>query len=728
MTHKNTQTEGRRWRVTRRGFLIGMGAGGATLALGLGAGLPFARLKIASFLDSAGGPPGGLEAPPTTWFEVTGDNRVQLFVPKIEMGQGIHTALAQIAAEELDIAWEQVQVVQATTNSGLRDSMGTGASNSVSSLFTPLREAAATLREMLRQEAATQLSLSPEMLINANAVFTNKTDPEQAITFGAVVTAKTTEWEVPEEAPPLKPAKDFQMIGRSLPRVDLAAKLTGTAVYGYDARLPNMLYGAVARPPTLTAKLRQVAPGAAPARAGVEKVVIEKDFAGVVARTRREAYLGVAALDASWEDESPPIQQEAIEALVTVGNGEGVVIQKEGDARRQLQSGTAVIAEYRTPMAAHAHLEPQAALVDVGPEKVTAWVSTQSPFLVRGEIADVLGRDEEAVEIIPTYLGGGFGRRLNVEVAVEAARLSAAAGRPVHVGWNRKEEFQYGYLRPPTHNLLKATMSADGRIQAFEHQQASGDVALPFLPGIAAAFLGADFGAWRGALIQYDIPHKRTVAWRTKLPIRTGWWRGLGLLANTFALESFMDEIAAAVGVDPLALRLQHLPAGELGERYRRVLETAAVESGWGKPLAVGRALGIACSVDVGTVVAHVAEVSMDGDRLRVHRVTAVMDPGLVINPDGATAQTQGSIMMGLSSTFFEEATVQDSRIAADNFDRYPLLTMNEAPDVQVTLLNSGDTPFGVGEPPLGPIAAAVANAYFALSGRRLRRLPLRVA
>ncbi|MCA9971820.1 MAG: xanthine dehydrogenase family protein molybdopterin-binding subunit, partial [Anaerolineales bacterium] len=518
-----------RWRLSRRGFLIGLGATGAALTLGVTVGLPYARLQIAGFLAEGSGPPGGIDAPPTTWFEITPDNRIRLFIPKIEMGQGVHTSLAQIGAEELGITWEQLDVVQASTNSGLVDSTGTSASNSVSSLFMPLREAAATLREMLRAEAARQLGVPAAALVAVEGMMRVADAPGQALTYGEIVAAKSGEWETPETAPPLKPRSEFQFIGQPLPRVDFAAKLTGQATYGYDARLPGMLYGAVVHPPTLSATLKSAASGAAAEQPGVVQIVAEKDFAGVAAETRRAASLGAAALDVSWED-GEAWQQETLEAMVTVGEGKPVVIQKEGDAAANLAQGTPILAEYRTPFAAHAHLEPQAALVDVQPDKVTAWVSTQSAYLVRSEIADALGRDEETVEVIPTYLGGGFGRRLNVKVAIEAARLSAAAGRPVHVGWSRQDEFQHGYLRPPTHHVLKAVVDANGRMQAMEHQQASGDVALPFLPGIAGAVLGADFGATRGAHIIYAVPHRRTVALRAKLPVPTGWWRGLGLL------------------------------------------------------------------------------------------------------------------------------------------------------------------------------------------------------
>ena len=715
----------RRWRITRRGFLIGLGATGIGLALGIKVGTPIARLKIAEMFDGAGGSFGRVEAPPTTWFEITPDNRVLLHLPKVEMGQGVHTSLAQIAAEDLEIEWDQLEVVQVGTGQGLDDTFGTGGSTSVSSLYLPLREAGATLREMLRAEAAKHFSRPATELVAQNGFFYVQNDPDNKVSYGTLA-QQATEWEVPEEAPPLKAASEFRYIAQPMKRVDLFAKLTGQAVYGYDARMANMLYGAVARPPTLNGKLRRAAAGDAASKPGVVKVVIEDDFAGVVAESRAQAYVGVSALDLEW-DSDEKLQQTDIEAMVTVGNGTGVVIQQEGDGANNLQEGSIISAEYRTPMAAHAHLEPQAGLVDVQSDKVISYISTQMPYQMRQQLADALGRDVESIQVTPTYLGGGFGRKLGTEVAIEAARLSAAVGRPVHVGWNRTEDLRYGYFRPPTHHKFQATLDKNGQIVVLKQDQASGDVAFDFVPGFMAAVMGADFGAWRGARIQYAIPNMLTTAWRTKIPIRTGWWRALGLLANTFAVESFIDELAHAAGADPLQFRLQHMPDNERGRRFKQALQTAGERVGWDTPAPEGRARGIACSVDTDTVVVQVAEVSVEEEQIRVHHVTSVVDPGLVINPDGAKAQTEGSIIMGLSSTFLEQITIKDGQVEAANFDRYPLITIKETPDIDVVLLESDQTPRGMGEPPIGPIAAAVANATFALTGQRLRQLPLRL-
>ncbi len=725
MSAEREKREKSRWRVSRRGFLVGLGVTGVGLALGVRLGTPVVRRRIAGYLDGATIPVRA-DHPPGAWFEVSEEGRVTLFVPKVEMGQGIHTALAQIAAEELGVPWEDLDVAQASTARGFRSLMGTSGSFSVSTLYTPLREAAATLRETLRLEAARQLGLPADELRAEGGVFRHEAT-NRSLGYGEVVAATDiATLEVPDELPPLKAASEFTVIGRSLPRVDLLDKLTGRAVYGYDARLPNMAYGAVARPPRLGARPKTVESGAASTLEGVVRVVVEDNFVGVVATSRARAYDALDALDISWEG-GLTLDQADIDAMVSVDAGNGVEIQREGDPAEHLQ-GRTLEATYRTPFAAHAHLEPQAALVAAEPDSVVVFASTQFPDSVRNDVAEVLGRDPDEVEVTATYLGGGFGRKAGSDVSIEAARLSAAAGRPVHVGWNRSEDLRYGYVRPPTQHVLRAALDPSGYLAALEHRQASGDVAFAFLPGVAALVMGADFGAWRGAMIPYNVPHKRTIAHRVELPVPTGWWRGLGLLPNTFAQESFIDELAYEAGADPLEFRLHHLPRTELGERFRRVLETAAARAAWSEPPPRGRARGLALCVDAGTVVAEVAEVSVEGENIRVHRVSAAIDPGLVINPDGVEAQTQGAIIMGLSSTLLEALTLKNGMYEAANFDRYPLLTLKDAPDIEVVVLESGDTPHGVGEPPIGPIAAAVANAVFALTGERLRDLPLRLS
>ncbi|MEM9259316.1 MAG: molybdopterin cofactor-binding domain-containing protein, partial [Bacteroidota bacterium] len=351
--------------------------------------------------------------------------------------------------------------------------------------------------------------------------------------------------------------------------------------------------------------------------------------------------------------------------------------------------------------------------------------------LTRKEVAERLGFKEEQVIVKPTYLGGGFGRRLHTPNAVQAAVLSKAVGKPVKCFFNRKEEFQNDTFRPPTHNVMKGKLTADGRIEAIEHHVSSGDVMFgsPLIPSIATPIIGADVGAWRGSMIQYrSIPNFRAVSWRVKLPFATSWWRSLGLLANTFAIESFMDELAEKAGKDPVDFRLEHLQSDKAGVRLAKVIQTCAEKSGYRDTPQNGKAMGFAASTDANTPCAHVAEVSIEDGKIKVHKVTCVLDPGIAVNPDQVKAQCEGSIIMGMSAILFEKMTVEKGALRPVIYGAYEMALMRDAPkEIDVILLENDDKPGPVGEPPMGPIGAAIANAAYRLTGERMRRLPLQV-
>jgi isoquinoline 1-oxidoreductase beta subunit len=712
----------RRWRITRRQFLIGAGVAGGTLAIGVAVGVPYGRLKLAEQADIEGSLP-TVSADPWVWFEVPPDGQIRMYISKVEMGQGVHTALKQIAVEELGIGWKALTAVQATSALGPRDWAGTNGSTSVAAAFNPLRQAAAALREMLRQEAAHQLNQPAADLAIRDDGF-GLSGGETIISFGEIVSNKTGDWIVPEEAIPLKPIRDMKLVGRPMTRVDIPAKVTGEAIYGYDVKLPGMKFGAVLRPPTIEGRIRSANTAAAEAMPGVVKVVVDGDFVGVVADTRPQAWAALEAIEVDW-DEGKLWQQAELEEIVTVGGLNGVVVQKEGNPGWALLGRKTLTADYRTPLAVQTPLEAQAALADIKSDGGRVWSSTQSPQQTVNQIANMLEIDATTIEVIPTHLGGGFGRKL-WDAAIEAARLSLAAGVPVHLGWTHREELRSGFFQPPSHHRMAGILDENGRITAMEHQLASSDILFNFFPKMLAAAFGADFGVTRGARIVYNIPHRRTEVWRRTLPVKTGSWRGLGLLPNIFAIESFMDELAHAAGVDPVEFRLNHLGDDARSRRLRTVLEAVADRVDWGSNPANGRARGVAISLDVETAVAAIAEVSMsDEGQISVHKITMAMDCGLVINPDGAKAQMEGNIMWGVSAALKEEVTIKDGQIDLNNFETYPLLTMREAPQVDAFLVDTGETePFGVGEPPIGPIAAAIGNAVFALSGKRLRQIP----
>ena len=486
----------------------------------------------------------------------------------------------------------------------------------------------------------------------------------------------------------------------------------------------------MAHPPTWGATLTGATEGSARSRPGVIEVVVhvEAGFAGVVADTRTRAWQALDALDLTWADGTQVGQAEIDELIVP---GTGAVIRREGSVRRALSTGTVVEADYRTPLAAHAQLEPVAALVDVAPGEngaVRVWAATQTPDSVISGIQEAIGKDRPVV-VQPTQLGGSFGRKTGVGAAVEAARLSAAVGRPVHVGWSREDDLRQGYYRPPTHTRLRGSVGDDGRIRGVEQLTGTGDIiwAVAGLPEFVRDALGFDPGGVLGQFLPYALPAYRVVNRREQLPVPTGPWRGLGLFPNTFALESFMDELALAAGADPLQFRLAHLPDSEDGRRLRTVLERAAELADWGTELPAGRGRGIACSLDLGTAVAQVAEVEVVEGAIVVRDVKVAVDCGLVVNPAGAALQAQGSVVMGLSSTLREELTVSTGMIEQTNLDTYQLLRLADTPPIEVVFVEGGDEPRGMGEPVIGPVGAAVANAVAAATGTRLRQLPLRL-
>lgn len=725
------QKSNRRWKPSRRQFLIGLGTTTAALALGVTVGrnaiVREARLAINQAFLTGDIPLPDMPTSPFVWFEIEADNSAHLYIPKVEMGQGIHTALAQIAADELELDWQDVIVHQADTARGFDpEIIFTFGSTSVTALYQPIREIAATMREMFRIEGATMLNAALDEVRTEGGAIING---DERITYGDVIAAKTDEWQVPEAEAPLKANADFRYIGKSVKRVDFEAKITGQAVFGYDARAENMAYGAVARPPRFGATVASVDDSAARGMDGVLDVVVQEDFVGVVAETRTQAYAARDALVVEWTG-GTTIEQDELEAMLDIPDEGGILIQRVGNTSRVADSGTPVEAEYFTPMAAHAHLEPQAGMADVQADGVTVYASTQSPGLTRDFVAAKLGiEDKNTITVIPTYLGGAFGRKTGTDAAVEAAILSAAIERPVHVGWTREEDMLYGYRRPPAHNLLRGVLDDDGQILSIEHEVASGDVFFYIQNLNGSTFLefllGADPLAAYGSLINYNVPNVRVLYHRVKLPVPTAFWRGLGSFPNTFAVETFIDELAATADRDPLDMRLAHLPDDELGERMRVALNTVAESCNWSDGAPEGRGRGLALAYDRGTVVALVAEISMEDDKVRVHETWCAVDPGFVVNPDGASAQVQGSIIMALSSTLFERLTVSGGMVDKENFNVYPLLTMRDTPNITVLPINSSDEPVGgLGEPVVGTVPAAVSNAIFALTGERRRRMP----
>ncbi|MEM9719607.1 MAG: molybdopterin cofactor-binding domain-containing protein [Bacteroidota bacterium] len=718
-----TNTEKKKKKgFSRRKFLVRSSVG---LGVIVGAGYlsrNLVRRYLAGFANTAELPYTN-SVGPNVWFEITTDNQLILHSPKVEMGQGTFTGLAQMAADELEVPIEKISVVHAASETGNIDPFSTGGSTSISGLWQPLRELAATMREMLKGEAAKLLGVAASSLSLKDGVISSG---DTSMTYGEVV-AQVKEWTVPD-TPPLKDIKDYKYIGKPIQRIDLTDKVLGTPMFGIDSTLPDMLYGAVARPNTIGAKFVDADISAAEGMPGVVKIVKEEDFVGVVAKSRTEAENAKNAIKVTWESEREWASAD-IEEMIQVGKGDPIVIQKEGKAKSLLADGEDVItAEFKSPIGAHAQLEPNGSLAFVEADKATVMISTQVVNLTRSEVAERLGMEVEQVNIQPTYLGGGFGRRLHTPNAVQTAVMSKAVGKPVKCFFNRKEEFQNDTFRPPTHHVLKAKLSENGMIEAIEHNVSSGDVMFgsPLFPAVIESVLGADVGAWRGGMIQYrKIPNFRAISWRVKLPFATSWWRSLGLLANTFAIESFIDELALKAGKDPVQFRLDHTKNDEAGKRLSAVIREAAEKSGYTDEVKNGMAMGFAASTDANTPVAQVVEVSIENEQIKVHKVTCVIDPGIAVNPDQVRAQCEGAIIMGMSASMFEKMEVKNSELSPTIYGPYQMALMRHAPkEIDVVILENAEKPGAVGEPPLGPIGAAIANAVFRLTGQRLREMP----
>lgn len=725
MSEENAKKKKKGW--SRRKFLVRSSVG---LGVVIGTGYltrGIWRRYLAEFANTVELPYQGSSSSPTVWFELTANNKVILHSSKVEMGQGTFTSMAQMAADELMADLAQITVVHAETIRGTIDKFSTGGSTSVMGFWKPLREIAATMREMIRLQAANQLGVTTDQVTIEKGV---ASAAGKSLSFGDIV-KEVQEWEE-VSTPELRPLSDYEYIGKPVPRIDLEAKVSGEPIFGMDAELPGMLYGAVLRPHLIDSKLVSADVSEAESMPGVVKVVQEEDFIGVVANTFYEAEQAKNKIKAEWSTNKTWQYQDILESI-KVGKGDPQTIQKSGSADEELEGEDVITAEFYSPIGAHAQIEPNGSVADVKEDSATIILSTQVVDMTRGEVASRLGLSKDQVNIKPTYLGGGFGRRLHTPHAMQAAVMSKAVGKPVKSFFSRQEEFQNDTFRPPTHHILKARLDEQGNIAALRHDLSSGAVAKgsPLLPAVAISFMGSDIGAWRGGMIQYSgIPNYKTVAWQVALPFATSWWRSLGLLANTFAIESFLDELAVKAGKDPVQFRLDHIDTSDkAGYRLAEVIKAAAEKAGYKDEVVGGRAMGFAASTDANTPCAHVAEVSVEGKEIKVHKVTCSMDPGISVNPDQVRAQCEGSIIMGISASMFEKMDVVDNQLKPTIYGPYKMAMMRHAPkEIDVVLLQNHDAPGAVGEPPLGPIGAAIANAVFRLTGQRLREMPLELA
>eukprot|EP01022_Parablepharisma_sp_SALTPOND_P018033 TRINITY_DN2931_c0_g1_i12.p5 TRINITY_DN2931_c0_g1~~TRINITY_DN2931_c0_g1_i12.p5 ORF type:complete len:637 (+),score=184.04 TRINITY_DN2931_c0_g1_i12:9914-11824(+) len=631
-----------------------------------------------------------------------------------------------IVAEELDADLEKVGFAQAPYDPKYNDpefqAMLTGGSTSVQSMMAPLRETAAAAREMLKGAAAKRLGVdASELKTEAGFVVHG----EQKIPYGELVEESVGQ-DVPE-SPPLKDPMSFRYLGKCARRMDIPDKIAGTACFGNDVRVPDMVYAALAWPSAYGATAKEWDEEAALAVPGVIEVMETDTGPAVLAENTWAAWKGRDALAVQWsEGTQPDLSTETLmEELKTLSESAGIVAEDRGDAANLAQAAEDKIdLTFTLPFLAHATIEPMNCTAHVRKDGADIWGPTQYQTGWAQEAATVTGLPVESIAVHTTYAGGGFGRKGALEGVRNAARISKACGKPVQLLYSREEEFHYDGLRPGVVARVQAGLDADGKIAFWNHRTASASVLADLIPFMIAEN-GLDFTGVEGIeAMDYEIPALRLEWTRQHTPVPIGFWRSVGSSHNCFIRESVIDELAVAAGQDPVAFRLAHLTDA----RARGVLELAAERYGWGNELPEGHAVGVACDHCFNSYLAHIAEISRNAEsgELTFHRIVAAIDCGQTINPLAVTMQVEGAVIMGLSSLVGEAVEFADGGGATKQFSTYPVMRMEASPDsIEVHIVESGENPGGVGEPGLPGVLPAVTNALKVLTGERVTELPL---
>ena len=718
--------------MSRRAFVrAGVATSGLVLALQLPA---YARTAAGALARR------GAMLSPNVLLQIAPDGAVTLWLTKSEMGQGIHSTLAMIVAEELEVPLESIRLQQAGAGSKFGYQFTAGSSG-ISDLWQPLRVACAQAREMLVGAAARTWGV-PAAECRADQAMVHHDGSRRQLPFAALV-AVAASLKVPT-APALKDPKTFRLLGRGSRRLDTPAKVDGTARYGLDVRLPGMVFACLARCPVFGRSLTAFDAARARAVPGVLEVVpLESGeilvdgfwrFAlpgavAVVAENSWAAMRGCMALDCQWEKDGGVNSEQLTRIFRDRSTQAGMLGRNDGDAVTALERADKVVeAAYEVPFLAHATMEPMNCAADVRAGRCDVYAPTQCPTLVR-QVAEVLtGLDESSIEVHTTLMGGGFGRRGEVDWVIDSIRVSKALRRPVQVVWTREHDMQHDNYRPASYHVLRGGLDASGRLVAWSHRVVAPSVIGWHAPGVSPPSSAAAAGeALDGAAdLAYAIPHLRVDYCPVTTPVPVGWWRSVFASQNCFANETFLDELARAAGRDPVELRRELLADSP---RHLAVLNLAAEKAGWGTPLPPGRGRGIAIHKFFSdAIVAEVAEVTVGDKGLRVDRVVCAVDCGLAINPDMVKAQMEGGIVYALSAALKGAITLEGGRVKQSNFHDYGVLRMSEMPRVEVHIVESLDTPHGVGEPAVPPLAPAVATAGTMATGRSIRRLPITLA
>ncbi len=663
---------------------------------------------------------------PNAWVKIGADNTVSIICARSEMGQGVFTSLPMLVAEELEVSMDKIRVEMAPAREPYINTMLggqlTGGSTSVPEAFGPLRAAGAQARMMLIAAAAQQWNVDAAACRAENAMVIGPAG--QTATYGSLAEA-ASKLEAPK-TPVLKDASAFKIIGKPLKRLDTPAKVDGSAEFGMDVKLPGMLYAALAQCPVIGGKPTGFDATRAKTMPGVKHVVQISDGVAVVADTYWHARKALETVNVKWDEGAGKALSSASIAagLKTASTKPGALIKKVGDVDAGMKAAARKIeATYELPFLSHSPMEPMNFTADVRKDSVLLYGPTQFQQLAVGMAAAVAGVKPEQVTIRTTFLGGGFGRRIDVDFIVQVVEISKAVGAPVKLIWSREDDMKHDFYRPIALHNMSAGLDAKGMPTAIKFQVTSPSVTARLFSVFVKD--GIDPFMTEAAVVPYAIPNQLAEAVIHDTGLRVGYWRSVSHALNAFANESFIDELATAAGKDPLEYRRTLLAQSP---QHLKVLNIAAQQSGWGTALPAGRSRGVAVMEGYGTYLALVSEISVTGGEIQVHKVTVAADLGTMVNPNIVEQQIESSVIFGLSAALFGEITLKDGVVEQNNFNDYPVVRMNQSPAINITLVPSGGKPGGIGEPVTAMIGPAVANAVFAGTGKRLRKLPLRLA
>lgn len=701
--------------LNRRAFLKVTAGGGALLISGY---IPGLREQLTS--EAAG------TFEPNIWLKIGSDDTVTIVLTQLEMGQGVMTSMPMLVAEELDIDFNKIKTEWAPAdpkygNPNFGGAQLTAGSNSVRGMWKILREAGASARMMLVTAAAQTWSVADNTCSTEKGEVIHKPSGRRA-KYGTLVD-KAAKVPVPKTVS-LKSPKEFRLLGQNTARLDIPEKVNGKAVFGLDVKRPDMLTARVVRCPVFGGKVESFNADKAKAVPGVRNVVKISSGIAVVADNYWAASKGAQALEVKW-NEGPLANLSSADIMkkyAALAEQPGKIARNDGDAQAAVKgSARSFERVFEVPFLAHACMEPMNCTADVRADRCDVWVPTQGQTASHEAAVAASGLPGKAVNVHTTYLGGGFGRRGEADFVTDAVETSKAVGKPVKVVWTREDDIQHDYYRPITYVRMWGTVDA-GKPVAFMQRMVQQSLMkrLGSLPENGVDFISVD----GSATLPYDIPNIRVEYIESDPGVPYGFWRSVGASVQGYVVEAFIDELATTAGKDPYQFRRDLLSKAP---RHRAVLDMVAEKSGWGKPLPSGRARGIAVMEAFGSIVGQVAEVSVTNGAIKIHKVWCAVDTGWVINPDTIKAQMEGGTLYGLTAALKGEITVQNGRVMQHHFNDYQMIRHNEAPEVEVHIVPSTETPGGIGEPSTALAAGALVNAISAATGKRIYKLPIRL-